>query len=79
MVGTRFGSPSATVWGSDATSGQVAATATNIAPAEAIYGPGAVEVTGAPGVVGTSAGHLATYLGIGSLAALVIIRQSLPK
>jgi len=53
---------------------------TSAAPAVAAFGPGGTTVvTGAPGVIGTTSGHLAVYFGIACFIGLVIIRQSLPK
>lgn len=76
MIGTRFGSPSATVWGSGSAT-TVAGTppATSVAPATAVYGAGAVSSSG-PSIMG---GSPAVLIGFGALAALVIIRQSLPR
>jgi hypothetical protein len=81
MVGTRFGSPTATIWATSTPGEQVAGTppATSVTPASAVYGPGAVNVSDGLGVFGGTAGHLATYIGIGALVALVLIRWSLPK
>lgn len=72
MVGTRFGSPSATIWSSAASGSAVAATP----PATQVVGPGASVVSTA---TRSNPGNHAVFLGIGALIILVLIRSSLPE
>ena len=81
LVGSRFGGQTATLWGGSTPGSAVASTppATSVAPATAVYGPGAMQAVGTPGVWGSNPGQLAVYFGFACLIGLVIIRQSLPE
>lgn len=69
LVGSRFGGYDATVWGT--------APANAVAPTTAVIGAGAT--TPSSSGLSTGAPHLALYVGVGALAGLVLMRQSVPN